>query len=185
MNKKKMTTYQLAVTALMAALLCVLGPVSIPIGEVSMTLQNFVIYLSVILLGWKLGTVSVLIYLLLGAMGLPVFSGWIGGLAKLAGPTGGYLVGFIPMAIVAGLFFEKSHGRAVLSLCGMALGLIICYALGTAWFCVQMDCTLGYALTVCVLPFLLFDACKIAVAWLLGKLLRGRLQKAGFLKALA
>ena len=90
-ESKKITTYQLAVTGLMTALTCILGPMSLalPFTPVPISLTNFVVFLSVWLLGWRLGTVSYLIYLLLGLAGLPVFSGFTGGAGKLLGPTGG------------------------------------------------------------------------------------------------
>ena len=86
---RKTSTYAMVVTALMAAVTCILAPLSVPIGPVPISLTNFAIYLSLYLLDWKKGTLSYLIYLLLGLVGLPVFSGFTGGLAKLAGPTGG------------------------------------------------------------------------------------------------
>ena len=95
---QKNKTYALTATALMTAVTCILAPLSVPIGPVPISLTNFVIFLSLYLLNWKKGTLSLLIYLLLGLAGLPVFSGFAGGIAKLAGPTGGYIIGFIPMA---------------------------------------------------------------------------------------
>ena len=99
-------TYEITITALMAAVTCILAPLSIPIGPVPISFTNLAIYLSLYLLGWKKGTISYLIYLLLGLVGLPVFSGFTGGPAKLAGPTGGYIIGFIAMAIIAGLVID-------------------------------------------------------------------------------
>ena len=100
-KKKSFTTFQMALIAVMAAITCILGPLSIPIpvSPVPISLTNLAIYLTVCLLGWKFGTISYLIYLLIGIAGLPVFSGFSSGFAKLLGPTGGYLIGFIPMAI--------------------------------------------------------------------------------------
>ena len=89
------TTYAITVTALMTAVTCILAPLSIPIGPVPISLTNLAIYISLYLLGWKRGTISYLIYLLIGLVGIPVFSGFTGGPAKLAGPTGGYIIGFI------------------------------------------------------------------------------------------
>ena len=88
-------TYEITITALMTAVTCILAPMSIPIGPVPISFTNLAIYLSLYLLGWKKGTISYLIYLLIGLVGLPVFSGFTGGPAKLAGPTGGYIIGFI------------------------------------------------------------------------------------------
>lgn len=182
MNSKKITTYQMAVTALMAAVMCVLGPISVPIGAVPISLTNLVICFAVWLLGPKFGTLSVVVYLALGAVGLPVFSGYGAGLAKLAGPTGGYLIGFIPMALIGGLFIEKSKGRPVISGLGLVLGIAVSYAFGTAWFVIQMQCELSYALAVCVYPFIVFDLCKVVISVAVGGLLRKRLEQAGVLK---
>lgn len=182
MEDKKITTYQMAVTALMAAVLCVIGPLSVPIGAIPISLSNFVISLTVWLLGPKFGTLSVAIYLALGAVGMPVFSGYGGGLAKLAGPTGGYLIGYLAMALIGGLFVEKSKGNPVVSGIGLVLGVAVSYVFGTAWFVFQMGCELSYALAVCVYPFIAFDLAKVIVACVVGALLRKRLTQAGVLK---
>ena len=159
--EKKLTTYQMAVTALMAAVMCVLGPLTVPIGAVPISLANFVICLTAWLLGPKFGTLSVAVYLCIGLIGVPVFSGYGAGLAKLAGPTGGYLVGYLLLALIGGLFIEKSNGNPVVSGIGLVLGDAACYVLGTAWFVFQMQCELGYALSVCVYPFIALDLAKI------------------------
>ena len=101
MKNQKITTYQMAVTAVMAAVLCVLGPLTVPIGAIPISLANFVICLTAWLLGPKFGTLSVVIYLAIGLIGVPVFSGYGAGLAKVAGPTGGYLVGYLLLAFIA------------------------------------------------------------------------------------
>lgn len=180
--EKKLTTYQMAVTALMAAVMCVLGPLTVPIGAVPISLANFVICLTAWLLGPKFGTLSVAVYLCIGLIGVPVFSGYGAGLAKLAGPTGGYLVGYLLLALIGGLFIEKSNGNPVVSGIGLVLGDAACYVLGTAWFVFQMQCELGYALSVCVYPFIALDLAKIVVSCVVGALLRKRLVQAGVLK---
>ena len=181
MKDKKLTTYQMATTALMAAVMCVLGPLTVPIGAVPISLANLVICLTAWLLGPKLGTLSVAVYLLIGLIGVPVFSGYGAGLAKLAGPTGGYLVGYLLLAFIGGLFIEKSKGSPVISGVGLVLGDAACYVLGTAWFVYQMQCELGYALSVCVYPFIALDLGKIVVSCIVGALLRKRLVQAGVL----
>ena len=112
MKNKKLTTYQMAVTALMAAALCVLGPLSVPIGAIPISLSNFVICLTAWLLGPKFGTLSVAVYLLIGLVGVPVFSGYGAGIAKLAGPTGGYLVGYLLLALHRRSVHRKEQGPA-------------------------------------------------------------------------
>ena len=167
---------------LMAAAMCELGPLTVPIGAVPISLANFVICLTAWLLGPKFGTLSVAVYLLIGLVGVPVFSGYGAGIAKLAGPTGGYLVGYLLLAFIGGLFIEKSKGQPVVSGIGLVLGDAACYVLGTAWFVFQMQCELSYALSVCVYPFIALDLAKIVVSCVVGALLRKRLEQAGVLK---
>ena len=163
--------------ALMAVVISACARVQIPLGPVSFTMQTFGVFLAVGLLGGKRGTLSVIVYLLLGAFGAPVFTGFSGGIAKLAGPTGGYLAGFVFSALiwwgVTKLFGEGPAPSAA----GMILGNAACYAFGTAWFTAVMS---GYsfaaALSVCVLPFIVPDLCKIALALAVTHALRDRLR---------
>ncbi len=182
MEKSKMTTYQMAVTALMAAVLCVLGPVSVPIGPVPLSLTNLVLFITVYLLGMKYATISCAVYLALGAVGLPVFSGWQGGLAKLAGPTGGFLAGFLLLTLIGGFFWEKGEGKPAPAALGFTLGALLDYALGTFWFILVTKSGIGTALGACVLPFLPGDALKILLGVVLGSLLRKRLQRADLIR---
>ncbi len=177
-RKSKIAT--LSITAVMTAVTCILAPMSIPIGPVPISFTTLVIYLSLYLLGWKNGTVSYVVYMLIGLMGVPVFSGFSGGLGKLLGPTGGYIIGFIPMAIIAGLVIDKTNNR-ILQLAAMVVGAIINYALGTAWFCVVMESDVVTALTMCVFPFIPIDTVKIIIANILGPILRNRLHNAGLI----
>ena len=147
---------------------------SIPIGPVPISLTNFAIYLSLYLLDWKKGTISYILYLLLGLVGLPVFSGFTGGIGKLAGPTGGYIIGFIPMAIIAGIVIDKFSQRWI-QILGMIVGTAICYAFGTAWFCIQAGYTVSAALAVCVIPFIPADLIKMVIAMIIGPEIRKRL----------
>lgn len=179
MKHPKLTSYQMTATALMSAVLCVLAPLSLPIGIVHLSLANLVICFAVWLLGARLATLSVGLYLALGAAGLPVFTGYGGGFAKLAGPTSGYLVGYLFMAAIGGWFIEKSKGQPVLSGLGLALGIAASYLCGTVWFMLQMSCSLHTALTICVYPFIPFDLLKIGISCVAGPLLRHRLQQAG------
>ena len=112
------------------------------------------------------------LYLLLGATGLPVFSGFAGGLGKLAGPTGGYLLGFIFMTLAAGFMVERFPDRIFLHGIGMAVGTAICYLFGTVWLAEQMSLTFTAALGVGVIPYLPGDAVKILLAVILGPKLR-------------
>ena len=172
MNSK---TRNMTVCAIMAALMCILGPMSVPIGPIPISLTNLVIYLTVYLLGTKKACISYLVYMLLGAVGLPVFSGFAGGIGKLAGPTGGYLVGFIFMTIICGVIMERVQRKAIPTWLGMVLGTLVAYLFGTVWFVVQTQSAIMYALTACVFPFIPFDLIKITIAILLGKAVRKRL----------
>ncbi len=180
---RKQKVYRLTTCALMAALMCVLGPMSIPIGPIPVSFTNFVIFLSVYLLGMRGTTISYIVYLLLGVMGMPVFSGYQGGLGKLAGPTGGYLVGFILTALISGFVMEYSHAHTLTTILGMMVSMVFAYFVGTAWFVLEMQCKVWYALTSCVFPFVLGDIIKILVATALGKIIRNALVKASLLPA--
>ena len=139
---KKSSIYKMSMIAVMTAVTCVLAPMSIPVGTVPISFTNLAIYLSLYLLGWKFGTISYVMYMLIGMIGVPVFSG---GLGKLLGPTGGYIFGFIPMAIIAGIVIEKTSKR-VLQFAAMVAGTAVCYAFGTAWFCIVMKSDVAAAL---------------------------------------
>lgn len=192
-KEKRGKTHQLAACAVMAAVICVLGPQAIPIEPVPLSLATLAIYLTVCLLGWKWGTVSTLVYLVLGFAGVPVFAGYTGGLAKLVGPTGGYLVGYIPLALVAGLAIElayrhlmgKGTARTVLGLAlqfvGMVVGTAVLYAFGTAWYCILSGNDLSVAMGFCVLPFIPGDLVKMVAALVVAAPVRTRLEQAGLL----
>ena len=180
-REKKQSTSALTAAAMMAAVLCVLGPLSVPVGPVPVAMANFGVSLAAWLLGPRYGALSVAAYLLLGAVGAPVFAGAGAGAAVLFGPTGGYLIGYLAQALIGGWAVERSGGRVLWSGLGLAAGVAVSYAFGTAWFILQMGCTLPYALTVCVLPFIPFDAAKVALASVLGSILRRALHRAGLL----
>lgn len=191
--KSLIDTRRLTLCAVMAAAACVIAPISIPIGPISITGGTLAIYLTVYLLGGVWGTVSTLVYLLVGMVGLPVFSNYTGGAARLLGPTGGYLAGYLPMALLAGAVIQWSAHRfdgkgrlgtaiaLAVQLAGMALATAVLYAFGTAWYCVQAGVGLQKALAACVFPFIPFDLLKMAAALLVGVPVRRRLERAGLL----
>lgn len=180
--RQKSRVYAMTTVAVMTAVTCVLAPLSIPIGPVPISFTNLAIYFSLYLLGWKLGTLSYVVYLLIGMFGAPVFSGFTGGMGKLLGPTGGYIVGFIPMAIIGGLAIERFSNRSA-HFTGMALGTLVCYVLGTAWFCFVAKMAVVPALSLAVFPFIPGDVAKIVLAMTIGPIIRDRLLKAGLLNA--
>ena len=165
----KLKTIDLTLCGIFAALLAICSWIQIPIGAIPITLQTFGVFAALGLLGGKRGTIAISVFLLLGAVGAPVFSGFQGGFGKLFGATGGYLLGFLLSGAVV-WFAEARFGRSqrVFILSAIA-GLILCYAFGTAWFTVLYTrttgaMTLAKALGLCVLPFLPFDALKLALA---------------------
>lgn len=156
-------TRSLALIALMAALTAVCAWITVP-AAVPFTMQTFAVVLSLELLGGKRGTAAVLVYLLLGAVGLPVFSGFTGGVGHFAAPTGGYLLGFL----VSGAVYIAGEKRLKKKLPGhillIALALAGCYLPGTLWFSLSTGTPFVPAFMICVLPFVLPDAAKAALA---------------------
>ena len=183
MQEGNMTTrtYTMTSTALMTAVTCILGPLAIPIGPVPVSLTPLAVFLSVYILGTKRGTIAYLLYLLIGAVGVPVFSGFTGGIGKLAGPTGGYLVGCILMALIGGWFIFRFYDKVAVQFLGMLLGLVVCYAFGTVWLSYSAGMPFGAALAAGVYPFIPFDLVKIAVAIFLGRTVRRRLERGGII----
>ena len=169
MKNGKIKTKDLTLTAVMAAIICIAGPLTVAVGPIPLSLATFAIYLAGAVLGPKRGTAAVALYLLIGIAGVPVFSGFSGGFQKLAGVTGGYLAGYLPCAFLAGLGAERAEkeSRKWILPAMMVLGTAVLYILGTAWFMIQSGNSLGTSLGLCVLPFLPGDALKIAAASLL------------------
>lgn len=154
-----LTTRELSVAALFTALLAVSAYISIPVGSVPFTLQVFVVLLAGMVLGPRLGILAVLAYLVLGLVA-PVYSGGASGLGVLFGPTGGYLIGFIPAVVVTGLVADR-HSTSVTRLVTAGLaGLVPIYLLGAAWLAVQLDLGPGAALAAGVAPFVWVDVIK-------------------------
>jgi biotin transport system substrate-specific component len=169
----RMTVY----ASLMAALTAAGAYLAIPIGPVPIVLQNLFIFLSGLLLGPGWGTASVGVYLLAGILGLPVFAGGVGGIGRLAGPTGGYLLGFLPAVCVIGLISNVSKTNVVRDLLAMICGSFIIYACGLSWLKMLTGMTLGKTLAVGMYPFLPGDALKIAAAVPVAKALRPVIHK--------
>lgn len=169
-------TYDMVYIAIFAVLMAVCSWISIP-TTVPFTLQTFGVFMAVGVLGGKRGTLSVLIYIILGAIGVPVFAGFLGGMGVITGSTGGYIVGFLFSAL-AMWGIEKLFGKKpVVQILSMLIGLIVCYAFGTAWFMVVYARNtgavgLGTVLGWCVIPFIIPDLVKIALAFLLSRRLR-------------
>lgn len=180
--KGKLTTRQLAEIAMGTALIAVCSWISVP-AAVPFTLQTFAVCLVSAVFGFRMGLWTVVCYILLGAAGVPVFSGFKGGLGALFGTTGGYIVGFLFTAAAVGLAVERSGRKLPVLVVSMVLGILLCYAFGTAWFMLVYaknsgPIGLGTALGWCVIPYLIPDGLKIALAaFLTGRLYPLLIQK--------
>ena len=170
---KTFSVQKMAIIALMTAVLCILAPISIPvfISPVPISLGVLAIYLTAYVLSPLDATI---IFILLGTFGLPVFSGYSGGLSKLVGPTGGYIIGFLFTVYISSLFIHMKKG-IIFDVIGMITGLALCYILGTIWFSYQQGKGFIASLLLCVIPFLIGDAIKIIVAVILGTQINKRL----------
>ena len=178
-DNQKIKTKQMVLIALMTAVTCVLGPLSIPLpfSPVPISLTNFAIFLAIFVLGMKNGTISFIIYLLLGAVGVPVFSSFRGGLQVLAGPTGGYLIGFIFLALIMGFALDHFDRKLLPTIIGMIIGMVVCYAFGTVWLAKLLSLSFKEGLLMGVIPYLPGDAAKIIIAAIVGPKLYGATQK--------
>lgn len=177
-KQKKFRTIDLVYIGVSAALIAVCSWITIPL-TVPITLQTMGVCLVTSLLGLKRGTIATVIYILLGAIGVPVFAGFKGGLGSLMGSTGGYIIGFIFTAIIVGYISDKFNAKLIPLIISMVVGILVCYAFGTAWFAVvyaknnESPATLATILGWCVIPFLIPDAVKIALV----SVLTNRLKK--------
>lgn len=180
-KSRPLKSSSMANIALMTSLMCIFGPLSIPIGLVPLSLITLVIFLSLYILGMKKGTLSLLLYILIGFSGLPVFSSFSSGPSQLLGPTGGYLIGFIFMALISGFFIENFQNKWFLCFVGMILGSLACYVFGTLWLAHQTQMPLASALTIAVFPFIPGDLAKLLFASYLGPKLRKQLSRSGLL----
>lgn len=165
----------MAYIALMAVLMAVCSWISVPI-EIPFTMQTFALFCALGLLGGRRGTAAVLVYILMGAVGLPVFSGFGGGLGRLLGVTGGYIIGFLFTGLIYWLVTELLGERLWVMVLGLGLGALAYYAFGTAWYVLMYAADagavgVGAALMKCVLPFIIPDAVKLTLALLLVRVL--------------
>lgn len=180
-QKSIFTVKQLAIVGLMTAIICVMAPFALPIpfSPVPISLGTLAIYFVLTVLGLKFGTISVIIYILLGLAGLPVFTGFRGGPGTLFGPTGGYIIGYIFMALICGFFIDKWGNKILLCFLGMILGTAALYVFGSFWLAFQLSYTLPQAFMAGAIPYIPGDLIKLVIAVAVGRQLRKRLQKSG------
>ena len=170
-----MKTRDMVYIGIFTAIITICSWISIPF-TVPFTLQTFAVFLAVLLLGGKRGTIAVLVYILLGTVGIPVFSGFKGGIGVLLGPTGGYIIGFIATALIMWAFEHfRSDNKTVYPVISMLTGLLACYAFGTVWFFrvynngTDTPASVSVILGWCVVPFIIPDLIKIFLAFLISR----------------
>lgn len=168
MNKSDMSVKKIALVAVMTVLICVCSWLTVPFA-VPFTMQTFAVFLALLLLGGREGTISVSVYVAMGAAGLPVFSGFGGGIGHILGPTGGYIIGFIFTGLCYMLLEPLAKDKMRIKILILALGLLLCYIAGTLWFYFVYagrgeKISLLYVVSLCVLPYIIPDALKLILA---------------------
>ena len=161
--------------SVMSVIIAICAWLTIP-AAVPFTMQTFGVFFALLFLGGKKGTAAIALYLILGAIGLPVFSGFSGGMGHILGTTGGYMLGFLITGIIYTIF-EKNGKSVKISVLSLILGLLACYIFGTLWFSIYKE-DMGFipALSVCVLPFVVPDLVKLALAVMIA----GKIKKASY-----
>ena len=172
-TRENVKVLDLVYVAIGAALIAICSWISIPTA-VPFTLQTFAVFFVLLLLGGERGTIATLIYVLLGAVGVPVFAGFTGGIGILFGSTGGYIIGFLFIGLIYILFTKFFKKNIAIKIAALVLGLAVCYAFGTVWFMhVYMQNTgevgLLTVLGWCVFPFIIPDLLKLVLAVIVAK----------------
>ncbi len=165
---KRLTTHDMSYIALFSALIAICAWICIPTA-VPFTMQTFAIFAALATLGGKRGCIAIAVYILLGLTGLPVFSGFRGGVGVLFGMTGGYIVGFIPAGLIFWLIMSRFKNSTAALCAAMLAGLLVCYIFGTLWFAYMYSGNTGSAaiataLSACVIPFIIPDLAKLTLA---------------------
>lgn len=205
MSNSKTNTTTITKIALFSALQCIISPFAIvfPFSPVPLSLATLMLYLSPYILGKKNSVISCGIYLLIGLVGLPVFSGFTGGIGKVLGPTGGYMLGYLFLVYISGWFVEKwndgssgkmAAGRSndsrsmekhycnyLMQGLGMFFGTAVCYLFGSLWLSFQSGTEFLAALTIGVIPFIPGDVVKLFIGIMVGNVIKRRLARAGVL----
>ena len=168
---------ELTYMALFTALIIAGAWITIPIGPIPFTMQTFSIFLTLLLLGGKKGTLSIIVYTLIGAIGVPVFSGLKGGLSTLFGLTGGFIIGFILLGLVYWIITNTFKEKEWIKIVALVVGVIVCYAVGVIWFTYLYSKDIGNisvsgSLAKCVIPFIVPDIMKLIFAFVLYKTLK-------------
>lgn len=184
LTNKKITIKDWVIYAMFAALIVVFSQISVPLPftPIPISLGNLAILLTGVLCSIRFkfgGALSILVYILLGAVGLPVFAGFKGGIGVLFGPTGGYIIGYLLMGLVCGFFYCDSNNRIkkLRNMLVLLCSLVVCLVCGTIWFMVSTETNLWQSLTLCVIPYIPGDLIKMGIAYVLIERLRPLIQK--------
>ena len=167
---------KIALISLLTCLICIFAPVSVPVGPVPVTLISFVLYIIILIEDKKTGLMSVVLYLLIGIIGIPVFSGFQAGIGVIVGPTGGFVIGYLPLMFVGGTV------KKINNVCALILGTIILYLCGSIWFCCMYSTDVKYVLWSTVIPFIPIDGIKIMLALKIAPKIKAQLIKARLYK---
>ncbi|MGS2778707.1 biotin transporter BioY [Robertmurraya sp. GLU-23] len=181
MKKEQLKLRMMIVTALFAAIIGVMAQMTIPLPLVPITGQTLAIGLAATILGSRYGTLSVILYLIIGSAGVPVFAEFSGGVSNLFGPTGGYLVGFLPAAFLIGWYMEKTAFNFKHAMIANSIGMLVTLALGTAWLKIAVELSWSAAFAGGFTPFIIGGLIKAALASWMGVLVRNRLISARLL----
>ena len=183
MNNHLLKIKTITSIGLMTAILCIISPFAFPLpfSPVPITFSTLALCLCVFLLGIYKSIICGLLYLLIGAIGLPVFAGFTGGIGRLFGPTGGYLIGYLLLLLIFGYFSNKGNYRFSFCMLGMALGSLSCYLFGSLWLSISTDISFVQALLIGVVPYLPADIAKMFLAYAIGMPIRKAIIRAGLL----
>lgn len=181
MNKNQKKLRAMIITALFAAIIGILAQVTIPLPLVPITGQTLAIGLAATILGARYGTYSVILYIIIGAAGVPVFAEFSAGISKLVGPTGGYLVGFIPAVFIMGWYMEKMGFNIKHAFIANLIGMVLTLSFGTSWLSIASDLSLKAAMASGFTPFVVVGIIKAVLAAWLGVIVRNRLLSAKLL----
>ena len=176
-KKGTMNTAEMARIAVSAVIIAICAWITVPLGAIPFTLQTFGFFLVTVVLGWRNGLFAILLYLLLGAVGVPVFSGMKGGIGVLFGTTGGYLIAAVAVPLLYGLLTRVFGRKPVPEAAGLFLGDVVVFVFGTVWFIIVYSSSKGAvtvadALAWCVVPFIVPDLVKLAAALVIGERIR-------------
>lgn len=171
---KKSVLLKRILAAIFTAILCIFAPLSIPLGPIPVSLTNFCIFLELLILGPVSTLISFGLYLLIGVAGLPVFSGFQGGFAKLIGPTGGFLIGFFVLIALSGILLKYCKNK-VLKVCALIIGCWADYVVGSIWYAYICHVGAKSAFLVCVVPFVIIDIIKIIAVVIIADVIKQRI----------